>query len=131
MQYVNDDMDELFRRAAENYPLNTNSADWNEVQKKLIAAGIGEQETVVEKKKFNKDFCCCFCSSLPFGSMLILFSNKNNKAVKCLLTKMSHQKMPYQIVMSHQIIMFRQKLSPPKVFHQKVEFTLIHRLLIL
>jgi hypothetical protein len=54
MQYINDDMDELFRRAAENYPLNTNSADWNEVQKKLFAVGAGEQATVAEKKKFNK-----------------------------------------------------------------------------
>lgn len=54
MQYINDDMDELFRRAAENYPLNTNSADWKEVQKKLIAAGIGDQGTVVTKKTFNK-----------------------------------------------------------------------------
>jgi hypothetical protein len=31
MQYVNDDMDELFKRAAENYPLDTNSANWNKV----------------------------------------------------------------------------------------------------
>ncbi len=36
MQDVNDDMD-LFRRAAENYPLNTDSADFNEVLKKLPA----------------------------------------------------------------------------------------------
>jgi len=35
MQYINDDMDELFRRAAEDYPLNTNNADWNSVLKKL------------------------------------------------------------------------------------------------
>jgi hypothetical protein len=54
MQYLNDDMDELFRRAAENYPLNTNSANWNEVQKKLSAAGVGDETVVVEKKKFNK-----------------------------------------------------------------------------
>jgi hypothetical protein len=31
MQYVNDDMDDLFRRAAENYPLDTSNADWNKV----------------------------------------------------------------------------------------------------
>jgi hypothetical protein len=35
MEHVNDDMDELFRRAAEGYPLNTDSADWNAVVKKL------------------------------------------------------------------------------------------------
>src|SRR5689334_1268355 len=35
MQYVNDDMDELFRRAAENYPLDTGSGDWSKVAKAL------------------------------------------------------------------------------------------------
>ena len=38
MQYVNDDMDELFRRAAKDYPLNTNSADWEKVKNKLADA---------------------------------------------------------------------------------------------
>ncbi|MEP6616252.1 MAG: hypothetical protein ABJA57_06710, partial [Ginsengibacter sp.] len=38
MQHVNDDMDELFRRAAENYPLNTNGADWDKVRDKILAA---------------------------------------------------------------------------------------------
>lgn len=31
MQSVNNDMDDLFRQAAENYPLNTQGADWNKV----------------------------------------------------------------------------------------------------
>lgn len=35
MQYVNDDMDELFRRAAQDYPLNTRGADWEKLQKAL------------------------------------------------------------------------------------------------
>jgi len=54
MQYVNDDMDELFRRAAENYPLDTNSANWNKV-----LAGLQDQNinsTVPEKKRNNGRF---------------------------------------------------------------------------
>jgi len=54
MQYVNDDMDELFRRAAENYPLDTNSANWNKV-----LAGLQEQninKTIPEKKRNNGRF---------------------------------------------------------------------------
>lgn len=35
MPDVNDDMNELFKRAAENYPLNTQGADWSKVQKAL------------------------------------------------------------------------------------------------
>ncbi|HEY0355124.1 MAG TPA: hypothetical protein VGC29_02905, partial [Flavisolibacter sp.] len=31
MQFVNNDMDEMMRRAAENYPLDTGGADWNKV----------------------------------------------------------------------------------------------------
>ncbi len=38
MQYVNDDMDELFRRAAENYPLDTGGSDWEKVAAKLAEA---------------------------------------------------------------------------------------------
>jgi hypothetical protein len=44
MQYVNDDMDELFRRAAKDYPLNTNSADWEKVKKKLMGASSGGEQ---------------------------------------------------------------------------------------
>lgn len=40
MQFVNDDMDdELYRRAAEEYPLKTEGADWNKLREKLNAAG--------------------------------------------------------------------------------------------
>ncbi len=43
MQNVNDDMDGLFRRAASNYPLNTNSADWNKVLSALDASEKAEE----------------------------------------------------------------------------------------
>lgn len=35
MQFVNDDMDELFRQAAKDYPLKTDSADWDAVLGKM------------------------------------------------------------------------------------------------
>jgi hypothetical protein len=51
MQYVNDDMDELFKRAAENYPLDTNSANWN----KVLAALQNETEVkTLPENKGNK-----------------------------------------------------------------------------
>lgn len=46
MRYTDDDMDELFRRAAENYPLNTNSADWDKIAEKLYPA-----ENIINSKK--------------------------------------------------------------------------------
>ena len=35
MQHLNNDMDELFRKAAEGYPLNTGGADWEKVHARL------------------------------------------------------------------------------------------------
>src|SRR5687767_2001881 len=35
MLSTNDDMDELFRRAADSYPLNTNGADWEKVRENM------------------------------------------------------------------------------------------------
>ncbi|HTE23330.1 hypothetical protein [Flavitalea sp.] len=35
MQHLNDDMDEMFRKAADDYPLNTGNPDWNKVAEGL------------------------------------------------------------------------------------------------
>lgn len=43
MQYINNDMVELFRKAARDYPLNTNSSDWNAVLKKFPAKIPGKE----------------------------------------------------------------------------------------
>jgi hypothetical protein len=43
MQYVNDDMDELFRKAAKDYPLNTGSANWEKVKKALDDPAAGKR----------------------------------------------------------------------------------------
>src|SRR5687768_1584658 len=53
MQYVNDDMDELFRRAAKDYPLNTDSSDWEKVKKGLSdpAAGGGNKPSNGNNRK--------------------------------------------------------------------------------
>ena len=53
MQHVNNDMDDLFRRAAENYPLDTGSGNWN-----LVLAGLQEKQVVPlpAKKNHNRRF---------------------------------------------------------------------------
>ena len=65
MQYVNDDMDELFRRAAENYPLDTSGANWN----KVLALMEGEtgEKTVSEKKQNDKRRFLWLLLLLPLG----------------------------------------------------------------
>ncbi|RYY96815.1 MAG: hypothetical protein EOO11_12500, partial [Chitinophagaceae bacterium] len=39
MQFVNDDMDEVFRRAGSDFPLNTGGADWSKVARALELPG--------------------------------------------------------------------------------------------
>lgn len=53
MSELNDDMDELFRRAAENYPLKTDSADWNKLNNALQASDATAVASTVEVKKKN------------------------------------------------------------------------------
>ncbi len=51
MLHVDDDInDELMRKAAEDYPLNTDGADWNAVLNKM-SPGIFEKEQPVERKR--------------------------------------------------------------------------------
>ena len=51
MQFVNDDMDDLFRRAAEEYPLKTDSADWDKLASKMQAE---DEHKNASGKKRNK-----------------------------------------------------------------------------
>lgn len=52
MQNIENDMDDLFNRAAENYPLKKNKGDWESVFKKLSSPN--EQELPAKKER-NKD----------------------------------------------------------------------------
>lgn len=62
MQYVNDDMDELFRKASESYPLDTQNADWN----KIIAA-LQEPKPAEVSSKNEKGRLLWLLLLLPLG----------------------------------------------------------------
>jgi len=62
MQYVNDYMDDLFRRAAENYPLDTKSADWSK-----IAAELEKKHDVIKKPDSNNRKYLWLLLLLPFS----------------------------------------------------------------
>jgi hypothetical protein len=47
MQFVNDDMDDLWRRAGQEYPLNTSGADWDKVARGL---GLPVTEPAVARR---------------------------------------------------------------------------------
>lgn len=53
MQPVNNDIDNLYRKAAEDYPLSTNNADWNKLLEKMEAeTGVQPIEKKEKKTKF-------------------------------------------------------------------------------
>src|SRR4051812_32379715 len=52
MLHIDNDMDEMMRRAAQDYPLNTGQGDWESVRKKINEW----TEPVAEKKSFRKKF---------------------------------------------------------------------------
>lgn len=72
MQDVDDDMD-LFRRAAEDYPLNTDSADYNEVLKKL-SAEQSEKINKAQSKKINYKSLLLLLLLIPLAWLLNNYS---------------------------------------------------------
>jgi|GEM_PF-1053680 len=69
MDDVNDHMDELFRRAAENYPLKTESGDWSKVLSSLShTAEEGETVQTIGTPKRNpiKGFLLLFVFMFPW-----------------------------------------------------------------
>jgi hypothetical protein len=77
MQYVNDDMDELMRRAAKEYPLNTQGADWGKVLHALQSGG-GDPEPP-KKGAGNKRYLWLLML-IPIGLVCNhIVSNKKNE----------------------------------------------------
>jgi hypothetical protein len=77
MQSLNDDMDELFRRASEEYPLNTDGADWNKVMQQLDH----EDGALTEEDKKKRDFKFLWLLLLlPIGFICGRYIGNNNKS---------------------------------------------------
>ena len=82
MQFLDDDIDQLFRRASEDYPLNTNSSDWNK-----IARALDE-----DKPKNKKNFGRFFKWFIPLSFFWLIntyigYSDKNGEIPQNNITK--------------------------------------------
>ena len=71
MQYVNDDMDDIFRKAAEGYPLDTRGSDWDKV-----LAALNEQEKTPVKKTKDKRKFLWLLMLLPMGLVCNYYYNE-------------------------------------------------------
>jgi hypothetical protein len=54
MQYIDNDMDDLFKKAGENYPLRTDGADWDALQARL--AVNAESAALPASRKINRNY---------------------------------------------------------------------------
>jgi hypothetical protein len=52
MQPINDDMEELFRRAAKDYPLNTDNGNWDELLHKMNSPSEVHTPPARDKRRF-------------------------------------------------------------------------------
>jgi hypothetical protein len=87
MQYVNDDMDELFRKAAQNYPLDTRSGDWS----KVLNALEGTDEPKPEPKSGRGRFLWLLLLA-PFTLICNNFQNGKNDLAKNDVQKTGNEK---------------------------------------
>ena len=76
MRDINDDMDDLFRRAADNYPLNTNSSDWNKVQNAMQSSENAAVQNVKSKKKYRRFLWLLLL--LPFAFVIEKYALQND-----------------------------------------------------
>jgi hypothetical protein len=80
MQHINDDMDELFQKAGEEYPLRTDTSDWQSVHKKLsVRNNIAE---ITQQRNWRKPIQQSVAFALLMFVPLILTNYnpvKNNK----------------------------------------------------
>ena len=80
MQFIDDDIDQLFRRAAEDYPLKTNTSDWNKVLNAL-------QDKEQPKKKDKWRFFLLLLSAGLFWSINTYVGYIQNNPDQTILTK--------------------------------------------
>ncbi len=79
MQSLNDDMDDLFRKAAENYPLKTNNADWDKVLGRLNAPDAPLPEPVAKKNDgYKKLLWLLLLIPLALGVKLVTDSSSKH-----------------------------------------------------
>lgn len=76
MQSLNDDMDELFRRAGEEYPLKTDGADWDKVLQGLHQSEV-EVPLIKDKRKDYRYLLLLLL--LPLGVMIGRYAGSDKK----------------------------------------------------
>ncbi len=82
MQNIDDDMDDLFRKAGENYPLNTGQGNWENIEKRIAVVSVPTVPQKSERKNNYKKLLLLLLLigiSLLIGFMILNPFQKNYK----------------------------------------------------
>lgn len=85
MQYVENDMDELFRKAGENYPLKTELSDWDTIALFLKPSSISNKKNPAKKKKYSWFGLLALLIAVT-GISLIVFNNRYSSSSEKAMT---------------------------------------------
>ncbi len=86
MQDLNNDMDDLFRQAAENYPLRTDGKDWDKVLQNLQRNDIPLPASIEDNKK-RKYRALWLLLLLPLALLYIVSYNHSEISKKAAVTE--------------------------------------------
>lgn len=88
MLYVTDDTDDLFRKAAEDYPLNTGNPDWEGLGKKMDQASPAGDSKRGKDNRFRYLVLLILCLLIP----LLFLLNEKEPPAKPQLSENMHNK---------------------------------------
>lgn len=83
MQNIENDMDDLFRRASDKYPLNTGRGDWESIEKRLSVASLSDEPQKKGRKNNYKKLLLLLLLigvSLLIGFMILNPNHRNYQA---------------------------------------------------
>ncbi len=87
MQNIENDMDDLFRRAAENYPLNTGKGEWEKIDKKLAVPVAGREKKDNGKDRYKKLFLLLFFLLLSGIAAVYFYQPGTDKQLPALVSE--------------------------------------------
>ncbi len=82
MPDIENDMDDLFRRAAEKYPLRPGKSNWDVIDKKMSQASTGEARKTKTKNNYKKTLFLLLIGFSLFMGFMILNNNAKNYSSK-------------------------------------------------
>ncbi|MFM9910847.1 MAG: porin family protein [Chitinophagaceae bacterium] len=118
MQYIENDMDDLFRKAAANYPLKTDSNDWDKITPALITVTFSTAKKTSRTIKYGLPFLLAILSVAFFVSVSIpvkreQLSDISSKAPSPVINKFKELIPGNEKVIRHNTIHKRANTSTP------------------